>query len=69
MRQRVALAVILAIVVADHVFFVGDLVPFIAYVAVVAVALVATFTARAWSALHLSVYAALFAVSAFLDIL
>jgi len=67
MRQRVALAVILAIVVLDHVFFVGDLVPFEVYFAVVAVALVATFAARAWSALHLSVYAALFVVSAFLD--
>jgi hypothetical protein len=68
MRDRVALAAVLAILVADHVFFMGDRVPFAAWAAVVVVALVATFVARAWSALHLSVYAALFAASAFLEL-
>lgn len=67
MGKRVALAVVLAIVVADHVFFVGDLAPFTAYAAVIAVALVATLAARAWSAMHLAVYATVFVGSAFIN--
>jgi membrane protease YdiL (CAAX protease family) len=63
MAKRVALVTVVAIVVLDHLAFVGDLFSFQVNIAVALALLVAVLASRAWRALHLVIFALLFATS------